>query len=68
MSVNEGAFRWLKSQNSSKAADAIRILSYGAKAKLDNSIDTILDWLSIKASESAYALMAYNRIVDVVTK
>lgn len=68
MSVNESVFHWLKNQSSSKAIDAIKLLSYGAKAKIDNRIDTILDWLSTKSNESTSALMAYNRIVDLVAK
>lgn len=68
MSANESVFRWLKNQSSSKAIDAIKLLSYGAKAQIDNRIDTILDWLSAKSNDSAPALMAYNRIVDLVAK
>lgn len=68
MSANECVFRWLKNQSSSKAIDAIKLLSYGAKAKIDNRVDTVLDWLSTKSNESTSALMAYNRIVDLVAK
>lgn len=68
MSFNESVFRWLKNQSNSKAIDAIKLLSYGAKAQIDNRIDTILDWLSTKSNESTSALMAYNRIVDLVSK